>query len=521
MTSASSVTTATNLPGAPLLEIQGLSKAYGTTRVLNDCHLVIRAGEIHALLGGNGAGKSTLVRIMAGLVPITAGAMTLAGERYMPASKRDAERAGIEIVQQEFNLLPTLTVAENLLLSRLPAWGGVIQQGELQRRAQAALDRLELQGIDTQALVETLGVGQQQMVEIAAALDRKCRLLILDEPTAALSVAEAESLFRWLQRLRKEGVAIVYISHRLDEVARLADHVTILRDGQCVGTYEASTLDTTKMVALMTGQEDARVAAPETAPRQSEETPWALRVEGLCGGMVKQVSLQVRAGERLGIAGLVGSGRTELLRLIFGADRATAGSVRVLNGPPRLFHHPSQAVAAGIAMVTEDRKQNGLLLSQAIRVNSTLAGMRRWFSCWGLVRSQAEIASAEHYRHSLETRCTSIEQAVGTLSGGNQQKVVLAKWLTMAANVFLFDEPTRGIDVPARQRIYRLLESLAAEGKGMVIVSSDLEELLETCDRIAVMSCGRLVETFSRDQFSREAIMQAAFSGHLNRSGVS
>lgn len=506
----------------PLLEVTSLTKRYGEQTVLLDCQLEVRAGEIHTLLGGNGAGKSTMVRIIAGLVNRTAGQMKLAGQSYEPKNKRDAEVAGVEIVQQEFNLIPTLTVAENLLLTRLPSTAGVINYHELHRHAQAALDRLELSGIATDAIVETLGVGQQQMIEIAAALDRKCRLLILDEPTAALSNAEAESLFQWLNKLRSQGVGIIYISHRLDEVSRLSDRVTVLRDGGYVGTYEAANLSTDQMVELMTG--DVHLATHHNPPASSTHgekaalKAIALQVSGLTGGIVQDVSFEVSRGEILGITGLVGAGRSELLRLIFGADIATSGDIRIgASDVPRRFRHPSEAVAAGVAMVTEDRKKNGLLLSQSIRMNSTLAALGKCFHRWGIIRSGAEVASTEQHRQSMEIRCESIEQHTSTLSGGNQQKVVIARWLATGADVFLLDEPTRGIDVPARRRIYRLVDTLAAEGKGVVMVSSDLEELLETCDRIAVMSNGKLVKTFARQEMSHDAIMQAAFSGYLDR----
>ncbi|PQO25752.1 sugar ABC transporter ATP-binding protein [Blastopirellula marina] len=507
-----------------LLKVTGITKQYGESLVLRDGSLTVCEGEIHALLGGNGAGKSTLVRIIAGLVHPTSGEMSIQGEAYHPLSKREAEAAGIEIVQQEFNLISTLSVAENLLLTRLPGLGGVIWQRELHRLSREALDRLDLKDIPTDAIVETLGVGQQQMIEIAAALYRECRLLILDEPTAALSAAEADSLFLWLSKLRSEGVGIIYISHRLDEVKRISDRISFLRDGTMVGTYDTAELTTDEMVELMTGDHPQVSHAQTTKQRKSDDavkvsSTFSLRVENLSGGMVENVSFQVRRGECLGIAGLVGSGRTELMRLIFGADTASSGTVYVSDDDtPRRFRHPHEAVAAGIAMVTEDRKKNGLLLSQSIRVNTTLAAMSSRFSQAGLIRFQAEQKATEHYCQSLEVRCTDDQQPTGTLSGGNQQKVVIARWLGTDASVYLFDEPTRGIDVPARKRIYRLIDSLAAEGKGIVIVSSDLEELFETCDRIAVMSNGTLVKVFERQDMSHDLIMQAAFSGYRARS---
>lgn len=495
----------------PLLSVRNLTKRYAV-KVLDDVSIDFHAGEIHALLGANGAGKSTLCRIIAGLTRSTSGTMQIDGQVYAPENKRAGEAAGIQIVQQELNQVATLSVAENILIGRLPARFGVVDRGELHRRARIALDRFGLQEIDTHTITGSLGVGRQQMIEIATALDRDCRVLILDEPTAALSAGESETLFTWLGQLRKRGVGIIYISHRLDEVARLSDRITVLRDGKYICTRPIADVDRDTMVDLMTGDEGERQSDATFVSYQTDRV--AMRVEGMSRGRwVRDVSFSVNQGERLGIAGLVGAGRTELLRLIFAADRADQGEVYLHDeSAPRRFADPSDAVAAGMAMVTEDRKENGLLLSQSIRVNTTLASMKTLFSAGGWVRGAAERQAGNRMRESMETRCTSIEQIVGTLSGGNQQKVAVAKWLIRDADIFLFDEPTRGIDVAARRRIYRLFEALAREEKSLVIVSSDLEELMETCDRIAVMSAGRMVATFTRGQWSTEKIMQAAFA---------
>ena len=504
--------------GTPLLKTQNLTKRYGDVTVLNDVSLDFCPGEIHALLGANGAGKSTLCKIVSGLVNATSGSMQISGNDYSPKTKQLAEAAGVEIVQQELNLIPTLSVAENLLLTRLPNRIGVLRTGDLHRKAREIMDRFGLSDIATQTRVDSLGVGRQQMVEIATALARDCRLLILDEPTAALSGTESEQLFAHLKTLRDSGVAIIYISHRLDEVAALSDKVTVLRDGKHVATAPTKSLTTSDMVDLMSGSNAGITGEAHAAKHQTHQREeLALQVRSLNSGIVRDVSFEVHRGERFGITGLVGSGRTELLRAIFGADTAISGEV-VLGDQPseQLFRHPQQAVAAGLAMVTEDRKQSGLLLPQAVRVNTTLSSMRKRFSRWGLIAGRNEQSAAEEMVQRLETRCENIEQSVGTLSGGNQQKVAVAKWLVRDADVFLFDEPTRGIDVAARRRIYRLMETLSAEGKACVIVSSDLEELTETCDTIAVMCDGRMVETFTRGDWSHEKITQASFAEYVS-----
>ncbi len=499
--------------GIPLLQTRGLTKRYGDITVLREVSLEVRSGEIHALLGANGAGKSTLCKIISGLVPATTGSMLLSGNDFHPHTKQQAETAGVEIVQQELNLIGTLSVAENIFLTRLPNFGGVLCGGQLHEQSRDVLDRFGLADVQTHARVESLGVGRQQMVEIATALARQCQLLILDEPTAALSGRESERLFEHLRSLRDQGVGILYISHRLDEVSALTDRVTILRDGRFVATRATDSLTTDEMVDSMSGESVANVASSHTSHRREEI---ALSVRSLDCGMVRAVSFDVRAGERMGITGLVGSGRTELLRAIFGTDVAASGEV-TLRGESHggRFRSPSEAVASGLAMVTEDRKQNGLLLSQSITVNTTLSSLRERFSRFGLLNGRGERRASKQWVDDLQTRCESIDQIAGTLSGGNQQKVAVAKWLVRDAEVFLFDEPTRGIDVAARRRIYRLLEALAADGKASVIVSSDLEELIETCDVIAVMCDGRMVATFERGEWSREKIMQASFSGYV------
>lgn len=501
------------MPNA-LLSVQDVTKYYAV-KVLDGIRFELRPGEVHAMLGSNGAGKSTLCRIIAGLTRATSGEMFLNGQPYAPSGKQEAERRGVQIVQQELCLIPTLTIAENIHLTRMPHRMGIINRRRLEHDARVALDRVGMGNIDPNLLTGSLGVGHQQLIEIATALDRDCRVLILDEPTSSLSAGEAENLFRWIHRLRNQGIGIIYISHRLDEVARIADRITVLRDGKNVCTESTSDLSTDDMVARMTGEKATEHAVKPFCSYRTDTV--ALRAEHYCRGKaVRDVSFDVHRGERLGIAGLVGAGRTELLRLLFGADAAEFGTLVLQRDPaPRRFRQPYEAVAAGLALVTEDRKTDGLLLPLSIRDNTSIASLDLRFAHYGLIQQRRETDEVTAASRELEVRCHDVEQSVQTLSGGNQQKVAIAKWLVRHADVFFFDEPTRGIDVAARRRIYRLFESLASEGKAIVVVSSDLDELLETCDRIAVMSAGKLVATFQRPNWSADRIMQAAFSEHI------
>lgn len=489
--------------------------------VLSGVDLQLAAGEIRALIGANGAGKSTLSKIISGLVVPTAGEMYLDGQVYAPGSKRDAERAGVQIVQQELNLVAGLSVAENLFLNRLPHRLGCLSLRRLYSDAERALQRVGLEEIPPIAPIESLGVGQQQLVEIAAALSRDCRVLILDEPTAALTDREIERLFTQLRQLRADGTAMIYISHRLDEIRAIADSATVLRDGQVVLTSPIAELSVTDMVRQMVGE----VATATRCHRSFAGAP-VLRVNAFSRAPVfENVSFTVHRGERLGIAGLVGSGRTELLRAIFGADPVDSGELWLGDhSQPQRFQHPRQAVAAGLAMVTEDRKQDGLLLSKSVRLNTSVAFLNRFRRALGWLDQSLESADANRLAAELQIKCESVEQSVEELSGGNQQKVVVAKWLLRDAEILLLDEPSRGIDIGARAQLYRQFDELAGRGKTLVIVSSELQELMDLCDRILVMSAGRLTAEFARDQWSEEKIMAAAFEGYLqtdaNRQGA-
>jgi ribose transport system ATP-binding protein len=501
----------------PLLQVTGLFKSYNVP-VLNEFSFDLQKGEVHALVGSNGAGKSTFARILCGLTPADKGEIQLDGKPYSPRSKREAEHAGVVMVMQELNVIGTLTVAENIFLNRLPRRAGFVRYSELNRLARLALARVGLAELDPATPAHRLGIGQQQLVEIAGALAQNCRLLILDEPTAALTDPEIERLFGNIRKLQAEGVGVIYISHRMDEIGVIADRTTVLRDGRRISTHPAKEVKAADLVRDMVGHD-----LPERksgGARGAGEV--ALRVRDLrAGESVQGVSFDLRRGEILGLAGLIGSGRTETLRAIFGADPKDGGEVFLGNSAGALqIREPGDAVRVGIGMVPEDRKLDALLLAQSVRVNTTLATLPRHSRHGGWLDVGAETDTTSQLSRRLDVRSASVEQPVSELSGGNQQKVVISRWLARDCGVLLFDEPTRGIDVAAKDMIYQLLRELAAQGKAIVFVSSELAELMAVCDRILVMSAGRIVEEFLPGQWTQEAITHAAFSGYLNRGAT-
>ncbi|WP_176048100.1 sugar ABC transporter ATP-binding protein [Burkholderia sp. BCC1644] len=493
----------------PVLSVSGIGKTYAEP-VLADVTLTLEAGHALALTGENGAGKSTLSKIIGGLVDPTTGTMQLGGHAYAPASRTQAEALGVRMVMQELNLLPTLTIAENLFLNRLPRRFGIIDRARLREDARAAMAQVGLDAVDPDTPVGALGIGHQQMVEIARNLIGDCRVLILDEPTAMLTAREVELLFEQIDRLKARGVAIVYISHRLEELARVAERVAVLRDGRLVHAGDMAATTSDGLVTLMVGREigeqidlgERHIGSPR------------LVVSGLTRGTaVRDVSLEVRAGEIFGISGLIGAGRTELLRLIYGADTPDAGMIAVGQPlKPAKIDSPVDAVKLGIALITEDRKGEGLLLSQSITANVSLGQLDR-LARGGIVDSARETALAEQQIDALRIRTHGAAQAVGELSGGNQQKVVIGRWLARDMGVLLFDEPTRGIDVGAKFEIYTLMGALAREGRALVVVSSDLRELMLICDRIGVMSAGRMTAVFERGNWTQDGLLAAAFAG--------
>ena len=491
---------------APLLEVKNVSRRFYAVRALQGVSLVLYPGEVLAVIGENGAGKSTLMKILAGIQRPDSGEVLLDGKPVEFHSVRDAMRCGISLIHQELNLSDNLDVGANVFLGREPRRAGLINHRRVHAEAQPYLDQIGLK-VSSRTLVSDLSIGRQQMVEIAKALSIQSRVLIMDEPTSSLSQHETENLFRVIRELRTRGVSIVYISHRLAEVKELADRVTVLRDGQNAGELARAEINHDSMVRLMVGRDLSQFY--ERRPHQIG--PALLEVRGLRTPAHPKhpLDLVVRAGEIVGLGGLVGAGRTELLRSLFGIDKPVQGEIRVADQAVQL-KSPQAAIAAGLALVPEDRKQQGVIVEMAIRQNMVLAGLRRHKKRGGFLDRSFEAGLVTEMVQRLKIKSSSSEQLVQSLSGGNQQKVVLGKWLALKPRLLLLDEPTRGIDVGAKQEIYRIMEQLAEEGVGILFVSSEMPEILGMSDRIIVMHEGRISGELARAQFSEEAVMQLA-----------
>jgi ribose transport system ATP-binding protein len=500
-----------------ILEAKGVSKAFAGVTVLRDVDFDLRSGEVHALMGENGAGKSTLMKILAGVHVDYDGEIRIEGGPVRFSGVQDAERAGVAIIHQELNLVPELTAAENIFLGREPLiLGAFVDHGRIIKAASALLKRLGIE-IDAQRRIAELRIGEQQLVEIAKALSLDARILIMDEPTSALSSAECETLFKVVRQLAQAGVAIIYTSHRLDEVVALANRVTVLRDGERVLTAPIEGLSLNAIISAMVGREVALTrrdsVASSGAPVLSVRNLTLDKVSSRGWRRVLEgVSFDVRRGEILGIGGLLGSGRTEILESIFGVARGWRGGDIAVDGEPVSINSASDACRLGVAMVTEDRKALGLHIASTIRDNVALpsVGDASRFGVRGFAR---EAALATDVVERLGVRCSGINQIVGTLSGGNQQKVAIGKWLATAPRVLLLDEPTRGIDVGAKQEIYQLIFGLAAEGLAIVVVTSEMPELLLLSDRVLVMCEGRQTGLLTGAEATQEAIMRLAAPG--------
>ncbi|MDR2179978.1 MAG: sugar ABC transporter ATP-binding protein [Synergistaceae bacterium] len=491
-----------------ILSIRNLSKYFPGVRALSDVSLSVRKGEVHVLVGENGAGKSTLIKIICGIYAPDGGTMVLAGDPYSPRTPREAIDKGIRVVYQEFNLLSYLSVAENIFFDRLPRRGGIwVDRKKLFRDAVETLRRVGLD-VDPWAPVELLGVAQMQLVEIAKAVSSKCRVLILDEPTATLSPGEISRLFEIIRTEKRQGLTVIYISHHLKEIYEIGDRITVLRNGELVGTKKTEEIDIPRIVSMMVGRQmDAEYPFMDS-PEPTDEP--LLEVKGLrIASSPHEISFHLKKGEILGISGLVGSRRTETVRAVFGADKKFGGSVS-LEGRLLNVASPGDAVREGICLLTEDRKSQGLVLDMSVEANISLAALDK-FSRLGLIDKKKERAAAENMATELAIKTPSMLQLTRNLSGGNQQKVVLAKWILRDARVLIFDEPTRGIDVGAKYEIYLLLWRLLAEGKGIVIVSSDLNELVGICHRIVVFSNGAVSGEVLRRDFQQEKILEYAY----------
>jgi rhamnose transport system ATP-binding protein len=487
----------------PVLQMRGISKRFDTTQALDDVSLALYPGEIHALLGENGAGKSTLIKIMTGIYPPDEGEILLAGQPIQIRSSIDAQGYGIAAIYQEPMIFPDLTVAENIFISHRQQ-GALLRWGRLYADAERILRQLDV-SLDVRQPARNLTVGGQQIVEIAKAISLQARVLIMDEPTAALSAHEVAQLFKLADRLRKQGVAILFISHRMEEVFAIADRITVFRDGRLISTAPRAAVTRDGAIRDMVGRQiDDFFAKRETTVGEE-----LIAVRNLGKTNVFQgIDFAIRRGEVLGFAGLVGSRRTDVGLALFGVEPADEGEIW-WQGRTVTIRSPEQAVRLGIAYVTEDRRQLGLTLPMSIATNITLPMLRRYLTPFGLIRNRAELETAERFRERLTIRTPSVLTATGLLSGGNQQKVMLSKWLNAEPQLLILDEPTRGIDVGAKAEVHHMISDLAAQGLAIILISSDLPEVLAMSDRILVMREGRQRGVFARNEATQERILTA------------
>ncbi len=501
-----------------LLELVGICKRFPGVVALDDVSMSVRSGEVVGLIGENGAGKSTLMKILGGVLLADAGVIRIDGRPVAIRSVADATALGIGFVHQELNVLDNLDVAANLFLGREPVWGGplrLIDQKKMEAASEPHLRRLGV-NVSPRTTLSRLSLAQRQLVEIARALAQNARLLILDEPTSSLTLAETDRLLQTVADLREHGVSVIYISHRLGEIERCADRVVTLRDGRRAGELSHQEINHDNMVRLMVGRDLQDLYVPGSGqPRTSR-----LRVRGLrtAARPRQSVSFEVAGGEILGIAGLVGAGRSEMAQAIFGVDPVLAGEIW-LDGQRLSIRSPRDAINAGVYLIPEDRRQTGLITEMSVRENITLPALRR-YTALSLIRRDRETEAAREQSKALRIRTPSVETRVGSLSGGNQQKVVLSRWLALEPRVLIFDEPTRGIDVGAKAEIYRLMRDLAERGVAIIMISSDMEEVLGVSDRVAVMHEGAITGVLDRSQLSEEAVMSLCVGKRAVSGGV-
>ncbi|MFK4446935.1 L-arabinose transport system ATP-binding protein [Caballeronia udeis] len=493
---------------APYLLLDNITVRFPGVLALDSVSLGVRTGEVHGLMGENGAGKSTLLKVLSGVNSTSGGSLSLDGVEQQFTTTKAAIEAGIAIIYQELHLVPELTVAENLMLGAMPSRFGVLDEKALVKRAISELDRLG-EKIDPNMQVKHLSIGQRQMIEIGKALMRNARVIAFDEPTSSLSSRETEQLFKIIRALKEEGRAIIYVTHRMDEVYALCDRVTVFRDGRRIETFEeVDGLERDRLISCMVGRSIHDVYGY----RARDIGDVQLDVQGLMGpGLAEPASFSVRKGEIVGFFGLVGAGRSELMKLIYGAVKPVAGQI-VLKGTRRKFRSPRDAVRAGVALCPEDRKQEGIVAIASVSDNLNMS-CRRHFSPFNILNSRKETATTTDYIAKLAIKTRNGNTPIGTLSGGNQQKVILSRWLAEEIDVFLMDEPTRGIDVGARSEIYGLLYGLAEAGRTVIVVSSDLAEVIGVADRVMVMREGKIVGNLPKAQATPDQLIKLALPG--------
>jgi ribose transport system ATP-binding protein len=489
--------------------MEGIDKSFPGVHALDNCRFELRAGEVHALCGENGAGKSTLMKILAGVYSKDAGRILYKGKEVEIPSPRAAQHLGISIIHQELNLMPHLTVAQNIFIGREPRTGlrFVLDEKAINQQTEELFAMMHL-NLDPRAKVADLTVAKQQMVEIAKALSFNSEVLIMDEPTAALTDTEIEDLFRIIRQLREKGVGIVHISHRMDEIKRITDRITVMRDSRYIDTVRTEDIKIEQIINMMVGRTMIYDAKPEVPAERNEEI--VLDVKNLNRGRsLKDINFTLRRGEILGFAGLMGAGRTEVARAVFGADPIDSGEVYI-QGKKAQIGSPADAVRQGIGYLSEDRKRYGLALGMDVETNVVLASFKKFLTALGWVKSPQTHTTAEHYVKTLAIKTPSVQQKVKNLSGGNQQKVIIGKWLTADSNILIFDEPTRGIDIGAKSEIYKLLNDLAKQGKSVIMISSELPEVLRMSHRVIVMCEGRITGELPIGEATQEKIMTYA-----------
>lgn len=490
-----------------ILQMHRIEKYFSGVHALKNVQFQLKKGEVHALMGENGAGKSTMMKVLCGIYPRDGGTISLFGKEVNFTNISDSQQAGISIIHQELNMMNHLTVAQNIFIGREPLNGKfTIDDHQMELDAQVLFDRIGVT-IDPAATLGTLTVGKQQMVEIAKAISRDSRLLILDEPTATLTQTEVDELFIIMEDLRKKGIGMIYISHRMDEITRISDRVSVMRDGEYIGTLVTKNTTKDEIVKMMVG----RVIYGDAKEKSSvmENAPVVLEVKNLCQGKtIKDVSFFLRKGEILGVSGLMGAGRTEVARAIYGADAFDSGEVYI-NGKQVNLRSPHEAVQNGLCYLSEDRKRYGCLLIKSIAENTVLSSLEHYISN-GVIDDARIRKDAQEKNDLLKTKTPSMEQQIKNLSGGNQQKVIVAKWLIRDSDIFIFDEPTRGIDIGAKSEMYTLIEDLASKGKSIIMISSELSEIQRLSDRIMIMCEGRVTATLDIEHATPEEIMKYA-----------